>query len=73
MIGLDLRDSKGKFAEYRPKYLLIMEGKDDKALQAAKLEGADATKLASWNVFDNYYTGHPVELVFLEWNLGRKR
>lgn len=66
------RDLKWKFKEYRPKYLLVMS-KDDKVLQTAISEGGHIMKLASWDVFDNYYTGYPVELVLLEWNWERKQ
>lgn len=55
-----------KLREYRPHYVLLHT--DEEVLTVVEANGGHVTKLASWDVYNNYYgSGQKVQLMYVQW------
>ncbi|GBD92474.1 hypothetical protein BMS3Abin05_00046 [bacterium BMS3Abin05] len=65
---LGIRSLNLKLKEYRPKYLLLHTDYK-KVVEAVRSEGGHVTRLASWDVYGNYYgNGQKVQILSVRWN-----
>lgn len=63
---LGVRTIDWRIREYRPNYLLIHV--DEDVVGVVEAEGGRVTRLASWDVYGNYYgNGQPVQLLHVCW------